>query len=147
MRQAYILSAMLFTAVLCVSGIGLATAEPQKNQIVVQVTKEQPCTNGQSYTFVINGMSKTGHVVPNDTEVDVLKVRNVNVVVKQFTVEYFDIRSGEKVGSDVYDAGNKVGLQGDLISCSGTTRTELQGLGPVDAVFVFQAFVTPRGKA
>ena len=145
MRQAYFLSAMLFTAVLCVSGIGLATAEPQKNQIVV-VT--EPCIpNGQTYTFVINGMSKTGHVVPNDTEVDVLKGRNVNVVVKQFTVEYFDIPSEEKVGSDVYDAGNKVGLQGDLISCNGTTTTELQGLGLVRADFVFQAFVTPRGEA
>ena len=147
MRQAYFLLAMLFTAVLCVSGIGLANAEPHKNQIVVQVTEERPCTNGQSYTFVINGMSKTGHVVPNDTEVDVLKVRNVNVVVKQFTVEYFDIQSGEKLGSNEFDSGKKEGLQGDLISCSGTTTTELQGLGPVDAVFVFQAFVTPRGKA
>jgi len=143
MRQAYFLSAVLFTAVLCVSGIGLATAEPQKNQIVV----EAMCDKGQSYTFVINGMSKTGHVVPNNTEVDVPKVRNVNVVVKQFTVEYFDIPSGTPVGSDVYDAGNKVGLQGDLISCSGTTTTELQGIGPVRAVFVFQAFVTPRGEA
>jgi hypothetical protein len=144
MRQAYFLSAMLFTAVLCVSGIGLATAEPQKNQIVVQVTEERPCTNGQSYTFVISGMSKTGHVV-DSTDVNVSK--GANVVVKQFTVEYFDIPSGNPVGSDVYDAGNKVGLQGDLISCSGTTRTELQGLGPVDAVFVFKAFVTPRGEA
>jgi hypothetical protein len=145
MRQAYFLSAMLFTAVLCISGIGLAAAEPQKNQIVV---KTEPCIpNSQTYTFVINGMSKTGHVVPNNTEVDVPKGRNVNVVVKQFTVEYFAIPSGEKVGSDVYDAGNKVGLQDDLIQCSGTTQTVLQGLGPVTAIFDFQAFVTPRGKA
>jgi hypothetical protein len=144
MRQAYFLLAMLFTAVLCVSGIGLATAEPQKNQIVV-VT--EPCVpNGQTYTFVINGMSKTGHVTPS-TDVEVAKGRNVNVVVKQFTVEYFDIPSEEKVGSDVYDAGKKVGLQGDLISCNGTTTTELQGLGLVRADFVFQAFVTPRGEA
>ena len=146
MRQAYFLSAMLFTAVLCVSGIGLATAEPHKNQIVVQVTEERPCTNGQSYTFVINGMSKTGHVT-NSTDVEVSKVRNVNVVVKQFTVEYFDIQSGEKLESDEFDSGKKEGLQGDLISCSGTTTTELQGLGPVRAVFVFKAFVTPRGEA
>lgn len=146
MRQAYFLSAMLFTAVLCVSGIGLATAEPQKNQIVVQVTEEQPCTNGESYTFVINGMSKTGHVTPN-TDVEVAKGRNVNVVVKQFTVVYFKEGNSKPVGSDEFDSGKKEGLQDDLIQCIGTTQTVLQGLGPVTAIFDFQAFVTPRGKA
>ena len=135
------MSAMLFTAVLCVSGIGLAAAEPQKNQIVVET---EPCTNGQSYTFVINAMSKTGHVVPN-TEVDVPNVRNV--VVKQFTVVYFQEGNSKPVGSDEFDSGKKEGLQDDLIQCSGTTQTVLQGLGPVTAIFDFQAFVTPRGKA
>jgi hypothetical protein len=140
MRPAYSLSAMLFTAVLCVSGIALA-AEPHKNQIVV----EAMCDNGQSYTFVINGMSKTGHVT-DSTDVDVPNVRNV--VVKQFTVEYFDIRSGEKVGSDEFDSGKKEGLQGDLIFCNGVIEeTELQGLGRVRAVYDFWAFVTPRGRA
>jgi hypothetical protein len=145
MRRAYFLSAMLFTAVLCLSGIGLAAAEPQKNQIVVGAECEP---DSQMYTFVINGMSKTGHVVPS-TDVDVSKVRNVNVVVKQFTVEYYDIPDGNLVGSDVYDSGNKEGLQGDLIYCEGETPDpiELQGLGPVTAIYKFQAFVTPRGKA
>ena len=140
MRQAYFLSAMLFAAVLCLSGIGLAAAEPQKNQIVVAAT----CLNGPSHTFVINGMSKTGHVVPN-TEVDVPNVRNV--VVKQFTVVYFQEGNSKPVGSDEFDSGKKEGLQDDLIQCSGTTQTVLQGLGPVTAIFDFQAFVTPRGKA
>jgi hypothetical protein len=144
MRQAYFLLAMLFTAVLCVSGIGLAAAEPHKNQIVVQVTEEEPCTNGESYTFVINGMSKTGHVT-DSTDVDVSKVENL--VVKQFIVEYFQNENPNPVGSDEFDSGKKEGLQGDLIQCSGTTQTVLQGLGPVTANYDFQAFVTPRGKA
>jgi hypothetical protein len=140
MRQAYFLSAMLFTAVLCISGIGLAAAEPQKNQIVV---KTEPCIpNGQTYTFVINGMSKTGHVTDST---DVPDVRNV--VVKQFTVLYFKEGNSKPVGSDEFDSGKKEGLQDDLIQCSGTTQTVLQGLGPVTAIFDFQAFVTPRGKA
>jgi hypothetical protein len=139
MRPAYFLSAMLFTAVLCVSGIALA-AEPHKNQIVV----EAMCDNGQSYTFAINGMSKTGHVV-DSTDVNVSK--GANVVVKQFTVEYFDIPDGNPVGSDEFESGTKNGLRRDLIPCSGETETELQGLGPVRAVYDFQAFVTPRGEA
>jgi hypothetical protein len=146
MRRAYFLSAMLFTAVLCVSGIGLATAEPQKNQIVVQMPEEEdPCTNGKHYTFVINGMSKTGHVTPS-TEVDVPNVRNI--VVKQFTVKYYDLQTGKLVGSDEFDSGKKEGLQDDLIACTGVIKeTVLQGLGPVRAVYDFQAFLTPRGKA
>ena len=144
MRQAYFLLAMLFTAVLCVSGIGLATAEPHKNQIEVDAVCEP---NGQEYTFVINGMSKTGHVT-DSTDVEVSKVRNVNVVVKQFTVKYYDLETRKLVGSDVFDSGNKKGLQGDLITCTGVIEeTELQGLGPVRAVYDFQAFVTPRGEA
>ena len=136
MRRASLLSAMLFTAVLCLSGIGVAAAEPpelQKNQILVEAS----CTNGQDYTFVINGMSKTGDV----------DVNNSNVVVKQYTVEYFDIENGNSLGSEEYNFGTRKGLRGDLIHCIGETQTKLQGLGEVRAVYDFQAFVTPRGGA
>jgi hypothetical protein len=144
LRRAYFLSAMLFTAVLCLSGIGVAAAEPQKNQIEVVAT----CSNGQEYTFVINGMSKTGDV----------KASTSNVVVKQYKVRYFDVNgtlddppgSGDDVlvGSDTFEFGNKKVLNGDLISCSGVAEDiELQGLGLVTAIYNFQAFVTPRGKA
>jgi hypothetical protein len=103
------------------------------------------CDNSQSYTFVINGMSKTGHVT-DSTDVDVSKVENV--VVKQFTVLYFQKGNSKPVGSDEFDSGKKEGLQDDLIFCNGEIKeTELQGLGPVRAVYDFWAFVTPRGKA
>ena len=133
MRRACFLSAIVLTAVLCVSGIGLA-AEPQKNQIVVEAS----CSNGQDYTFVINGMSKTGDVEESTS----------NVVVKQYTVEYYDVQNRKKLlGSDTFEFGNKKVLEGDLIHCIGETETELQGLGLVRAVYDFQAFVTPRGEA
>jgi len=124
---------MLFTAVLCLSGIGVAAAEPQKNQIVVEAS----CSNGQDYTFVINGMSKTGDVEESTG----------NVVVKQYTVKYFQKRV--LVGSDEFESGNQNALQGDLINCEGETADpiELQGLGLVTAKYEFQAFVTPRGEA
>ena len=133
MRRAYLLSAMLFTALLCLSGIGVAAAEPQKNQIVVVAS----CSNGQEYTFVINGMSKTGDVEESTG----------NVVVKQYTVNYFQKRV--LVGSDTFEFGNKKVLNGDLIYCEGETQEpiELQGIGLVTAEYEFQAFVTPRGEA
>jgi hypothetical protein len=147
LRRAYYLSAILFTAVLCVSGIGVAAAEPQKNQIEVVAT----CSNGQEYTFVINGMSKTGDVTASTS----------NVVVKQYSVRYFHVTgtlddppgSGDDVlvGSDTFEFGNKKVLDpenGDLISCSGVAEDiEVQGLGLVTAIYEFQAFVTPRGGA
>ena len=133
MRRAYLLSAMLFTALLCLSGIGVAAAEPQKNQIVVVAS----CSNGQEYTFVINGMSKTGDVEESTG----------NVVVKQYTVNYFQKRV--LVGSDTFEFGNKKVLNGDLIYCEGETQEpiELQGIGLVTAEYEFQAFVTPRDGA
>ena len=137
MRWTFFLSVMLSTAVLCVSGIGPADAEPHKNQILVKASCDNgQSDNGQNYRFVINAMSKTGHVLGSTD----------NVVVKQYTVKYYD-QDGNLVGGDEYESGNKKGLQGDLIICRGETTTELQGLGLVTAMYDFQAFVTPRGKA
>jgi hypothetical protein len=141
---------MLFTAVLCLSGIGVAAAEPpelQKNQILVVAKCPPPA--GPSYTFVINGMSKTGHVT-SSTDADVSE--NANIVVKQFTVEYFqggpEPIDGDEYVNPVTESGNKKGFKGDLIQCSGVAKNiELEGLGTVTAKYEFQAFVTPRGGA
>jgi hypothetical protein len=140
LRRASFLSAMLFTAVLCLSGIGVAATELQKNQILVVAS----CDNGQKYTFVINGMSKTGDVEESTG----------NVVVKKYTVRYIDNqgtrnpRDDVLVGSDEFEFGNKKVLDGDLISCSGVAEDiDVQGLGTVTAIYEFQAFVTPRDGA
>ncbi len=135
MRRIVLLTTMVLLAVvLLASGVDTAAAEPQKNQILVPAE----CTNGQDYTFVINGMSKVGKIVDG----------NNNIVITSFTVTYFEPPgppSGAFIGTDTFDQGNKEGLQGDLINCTGTTETELQGLGFVTAVYEFQGFVTPRG--
>ena len=144
MRRAYFLLAMLFTALLCLSGIGVAAAEPQKNQIEVEASCKE---TSQSFTFVINGMSKTGDVEASTS----------NVVVKQYTVRYIDEngtpnrRDDVQVGSDTFEFGNEKVLDpenGDLILCSGVAKAiEVQGLGTVTAFYDFQAFVTPRSEA
>jgi hypothetical protein len=146
LRRAYLLSTMLLTALLCLSGIGVAAADSpqlQKNQILVEASCED---NSQEYTFVINGMSKTGDVEGSTS----------NVVVKKYNVQYIDEKGTPDdpqddvlVGSDEFEFGNKKALEnGDLISCRGVARDiELEGLGLVTAQYDFQAFVTPRGKA
>jgi hypothetical protein len=136
LRQAYLLLAILFTALLCLSGIAVAAPEPQKNQIVVEAS----CGKDQSYTFVINGMSKTGDVTTSTS----------NVVVKKYTVTYYD-KKRTQVGYDTFEFGNKKALDlenGDLISCTGVaSNIDVQGLGTVTAIYEFQAFVTPRDGA
>jgi hypothetical protein len=131
MRKVGVLATVaLLAVVLLASGVGTAAAELQKNQILV--TAE--CENGQDYTFVINGMSKVGQISGG----------NQNLVVTEYIVTYRDSVTKEFLGMDTFDRGNSP--QRDTISCTGTTSTTLQGLGPVDAYYEFWGFVTPRGK-
>ncbi len=133
MRKIFLLVTMVLLAVvLLTSGVDTAAAEPQKNQILLPVK----CDNRQSYTFVINGMSKVGQIIGS----------NNNIVIKSFTVTYFEPPpSGAFILEETFDQGNKEGLQRDLINCTGITETELQGLGRVTADFEFQGVALPRG--
>jgi hypothetical protein len=133
MRKIFLLVTMVLLAVvLLTSGVDTAAAEPQKNQILLPAT----CDNRQSYTFVINGMSKVGQIIGS----------NNNIVIKSFTVTYFEPPpSGAFILEETFDQGNKEGLQRDLINCTGITETELQGLGRVTADFEFQGVALPRG--
>ncbi len=131
MRRALLM--MLFATVLLASGIGTATAEPQKNQIEVTVS----CDNEQEYTLVFNAMSKTGQVSGSMS----------NVVVKSGTVTFFPTDGTQPIKDEVGGQGNKEGLQGDLITCVGETEPiVIEGLGEITAVFKFEGFVTPRGQ-
>jgi hypothetical protein len=128
----------LLAVVLLASGVGTAAAEPQKNQILVPVT----CDNGQSYTLVINGMSKVGQISGG----------NQNLVVTEYTVTYRDSLTNEPLGEDTFDRGkaeesNGNSPQSDPIICDGEITTDLEGIGDdVTAVYEFEGFVTPRGK-
>ncbi|HET7270046.1 MAG TPA: hypothetical protein VFI90_03060 [Rubrobacter sp.] len=123
----------LIATILAVSTMSSAVAEPGKNQIKADAS----CSNGETYTFVLNGMGKAWQL--EDT--------NSNLLVKNYTLTYYDPRTGALIGSDTYGGGEKNGQEGDLITCEGETITELQGLGLVRVVAVFEAFVTPRGSA
>ena len=83
---------------------------------------------------MINGMSKVGKISGS----------NQTLVVTEYTVRYYIRGTDNLLGTDTFDRGNSP--QRDTISCTGTTSTTLQGLGRVDAEFVFEGFVTPRDK-
>ena len=132
-RAALVLATVLLTAALIFGGVETALAQPDKNQITVPAS----CSNGQDYTLVINAMGVAGQL-PESTS---------NVIIPSYTVTYFNPDTGQQVGSPVTkDQGNKKGVQGDQLTCTGTTTTTLVGLGTVTAVYDFQAFVTPRGS-
>jgi hypothetical protein len=131
MRQAVsLLATMLLAMVIFTSTIETGLAEPQKNQIPVTVT----CDNGMKYRLVFNGEGNAGHVTyvgPN------------NIIPKSYLVIYFQAGTKTEIARDEFRQGNRTG-QGDLIHCTGSTTTEISGLGTVDAVFDFYGLVTPR---
>jgi hypothetical protein len=131
-----LLTTVLPPILLVVFALGTATAEPKKNQIVIE---DATCTtdDGQSstYTFVINGMAKTG----------LLTDSTGNIVVTSYTVSYYD-EQGNLLDTDTYDTGTKLNSQDDILSCTGQVDTTLQGLGDVTAVYEFKGFLTtPTG--
>jgi hypothetical protein len=129
-----LLTSVLTLILLIVGALGTATAEPKKNQIVVPAS----CTteDGQSttYTFVINGMAKTG----------LLTDSTGNIVVTSYTVNYYDDQ-GNLLDTDTFNSGTKLNSQDDILSCSGQVDTTLEGLGDVTAVYEFKGFLTPAG--
>ena len=129
-----LLTSVLTLILLIVGALGTATAEPKKNQIVVPAS----CTteDGQSttYTFVINGMAKTG----------LLTDSTGNIVVTSYTVNYYDDQ-GNLLDTDKFNSGTKLNSQDDILSCSGQVDTTLEGLGDVTAVYEFKGFLTPAG--
>jgi hypothetical protein len=131
-----LLTTVLPLILLVVFALGTATAEPKMNQIVI---KDATCktNDGQNstYTFVINGMSKTG----------LLTDSTGNIVITSYTVTYSDDQ-GNLVGTDKYNTGTKLNSQDDILSCSGQVETTLQGLGEVTADYKFKGFLTsPTG--
>src|SRR5919202_2182218 len=99
------ITVVLVATTLAASIVGSAVAEPGKNQIEAQAT----CSNGETYTFVLNGMGKAWQ----------LEGTNSNLLVKRYTLTYYDPVTGELIGSDTYGGGEKNGQEGDLITCEG----------------------------
>jgi hypothetical protein len=69
---------------------------------------------------------------------------NSNLLVKSYTLTYYDPTTGELIGSSTYGSGEKNGQEGDLLTCQGEVTTILEGLGLVRVVAEFEAFVSPR---
>jgi hypothetical protein len=128
MRQAIpLLAAMLLAMVLFAVTVETGIAEPQKNQISVQVK----CDNGEKYTLVFNGEGNAGQ----------LEFASSNIIPKSYLVTY--LQQGTEIARDEFRQGNWEGKE-DLIYCTGKTTTDIFGLGTVTAVFDFRGLVTPR---
>jgi len=99
-----------------------------------QIEIDAKCTtDGQSftdYTFVINGMAKTGLLIDSTDK---------NIVITSYTVTYY--AEGSEIGTDEFNSGAK---RDDILSCSGQVTTDLEGIGDdVTAVYEFEGFLAP----
>jgi hypothetical protein len=130
MKKATAVLLVIMTGLIILSGAQAALAEPGKNQIEAQAT----CSDGETYTFLLNGMGKSWH----------LNGSNSNLLVKSYTLTYYDPTTGGLIGSYAYGSGEKNGQEGALLACQGEVTTILEGLGLVRVVAEFEAFVSPR---
>jgi hypothetical protein len=128
------LTAFLILIFVIVGALGTATAEPQKNQIVVPAKCKTEDGQRFTTTFVINGMAKTG----------LLTDSTGNIVITSYTVSYYDDK-GNLLDTDTFNSGTQLNSRDDIVSCSGEVETTLQGLGDVTAVYEFKGFLTPAG--
>jgi hypothetical protein len=132
-----LLATVLTLLLLIVVALGTATAEPKKNQIVIE---DATCKTGDgqssTHTFVINGMAKTGHLTDS----------HGNMVITSYTVTYKD-EQGKLLGTDKYSAGTKLNSRDDILSCSGQVTADFEGIGDnVTAFYDFKGFLTtPTG--
>jgi hypothetical protein len=135
-RTVRVLIVSLIATILCASTMTSAVAEPGKNQIEATAS----CSNGETYTFVLNGMGKAWK----------LEGTNSNLLVKSYTLTYYepDTSIPKYPFEDTYGRDeNAKGQEGALVTCEGEDTTVLEGIGEVRVVAVFEAFVTPRGSA
>jgi hypothetical protein len=138
MRKFGLLATMVLLAViLLTSGVGTATAAPktelQKNQILI---KDATCTtDGQSYTFVINGMAKTGLLIDSTDK---------TFKITSYTVTFYDDQ-GNELRTDEFDSGTKINSRDDILKgCTGQVTANFEGIGDnVTAIYAFQGFLTP----
>jgi hypothetical protein len=129
-----LLTAFLILIFVIVGALGTATAEPEKNQIVVPAKCKTEDGQRFTTTFVINGMAKTG----------LLTDSTGNIVITSYTVSYYDDK-GNLLDTDTFNSGTQLNSRDDIVSCSGEVETTLQGLGDVTAVYEFKGFLTPAG--
>jgi hypothetical protein len=119
--------AAALAAVMLVASSGVAKAEPGKNEVLVNTR----CGGGAEYTFVIKGEGDVGHVTGT---------RDV-VVIKRYTVTYADASTGNLIGTQTVSNGKKAGLDGRLVSCTGTAAFNHWQLGDVTATFDYEAMI------
>ena len=135
MRRALMLATTMSITALLVVGIASADPVNAKKAEVFTIS----CTNGQTYQVVTAG-GIPGHIVGSTG----------NIIPVEFTFTATDPDTGEVLFSETVPVGmgNKVGLQGDLITC--TTAPEVfedPGTGElVEFVITVEAFLTPRGR-
>ena len=132
-RQALLTTISTLT-LLVVFALGTATAAPPTEPRMNQIEIDAKCTtDGQSftdYTFVINGMAKTGLLIDSTDK---------NIVFTSYTVTYY--AEGSEIGTDEFNSGAK---RDDILSCSGQVTTDLEGIGDdVTAVYEFEGFLAP----
>ena len=134
-RKALFLTLAAITAALLALNTGIAGADPvnSKKAEVIEIS----CDDGQTYEVVLPWGGGSAHILDGTG----------NIVAKNFTFTQIDPETGEELFSETFSPGEKVGLNGDLRTCTAGPFTEFDPeLGEeITFLITVEALFTPRG--
>jgi len=135
-RMALFLTLAAITAGLLALNTGIGEADPvnSKKAEVIEIS----CDDGQTtYDVVLPWGGGSAHILDGTG----------NIVAKNFTFTEIDPLTGEELFSEEFSPGKKVGLEGDLRTCTAGPFTEFDPeLGEeITFLITVEALFTPRG--
>jgi len=134
-RMALVLTLAAITAALLALNTGIAGADPVNSKKAEILTIS--CDDGQTYDVVLPyGGGVSAHILDGTG----------NIVAKNVTFRAIDPETGEELFSEEYSPGKKVGLEGDLRTCTAGPFTEFDPeLGEeITFLITVEALFTPR---
>jgi hypothetical protein len=130
-----IVSVLVTAVIMALLGVGVALADPINSK--------------KAITFTVNCEGETFRVVEPfgaGGAVHILGDKR-NIVVKEITFTAKDPDTGEVLDTATFATGKKVGLQGELVTCTRDPFTVIDPeLGEIEILADARVLFTPRGK-
>jgi hypothetical protein len=132
-RMALVLTLAAITAALLALNTGIAGADPVNSKKAEILTIS---CDGQPYDVVLSWGGGSAHILDGTG----------NIVAKTFTFTAIDPETGEELFSETFSPGKKVGLEGDLRTCTAGPFPEFDPeLGEeITFLITVEALFTPR---
>jgi hypothetical protein len=129
-----IVSVLMTAVIMALLGVGVALADPINSKKAITFTVN---CEGETFRVVEPFGGGAAHILGDKR----------NIVVKEITFTAKDPDTGEVVDTATFATGKKVGLQGELVTCTRDPFTVIDPeLGEIEILAEARVLFTPRGK-